>query len=415
MRRITEARPGWSTLVALSLIPLSGFAIDIYIPSLPDMASHLHATPGEVQLTLSIFMISYGLSQLLVGSLVDSYGRYLPSLFSLLIFSAASFAIAYTTNLQLIYWMRALQGLTVAIIMVSKRAYFVDIFKGEKLKKYTSLFSVIWAIAPIVAPFLGGFFQTHWAWAANFVFLGYFGLFFFLVELLSGGESMKMAQPFQLRPILSSYGSMLRTRDFTTGIFILGLSYANLLVYGMASPFLIQNQLHHSASMTGYCSLFSGVAVFIGGSLSRVLIQKPFYQKLMAASAVQLASVAALLPLTIHTQNLFTLLVYVFLIHSTGGFIFNNIFSYCLIRFPQFAGKASGLVGGGFAVVTSIFSSVLVNTITISNQTTLGIAYGILGVTVFALLLKTNWIEAGENPKRTMVEVKKSVSAIEFD
>jgi hypothetical protein len=134
----------------------------------------------------------------------------------------------------------------------------------------------------------------------------------------------------------------------------------------------------------------------------------------MAASAVQLASVAALVPLTIYNQNLFTLLVYVFLIHSTGGFIFNNLLSYCLIRFPQFAGKASGLVGGGFAVVTSVFSSVLVNTITISNQTSLGVAYGILGITVFALLLKTNWIDVVERPKQSVVDVKKGLS-VGFD
>src|SRR5690349_18347050 len=147
MRRINEAQAGRNTLIALSLIPLSGFAMDVFIPSLPDMAAHLHATPAAIQLTLSIFMISYGISQFIVGALIDSYGRYLPNLFSMLLFSIASFAIAYSENLQLIYWMRALQGFSVAVIVVSKRAYFVDMFMGERLKKYTSLFSVIWAIA----------------------------------------------------------------------------------------------------------------------------------------------------------------------------------------------------------------------------------------------------------------------------
>ena len=197
MRRITKSRTGLNTFFALSLIPLSGFAMDVFIPSLPDMASKLHATPAAIQLTLSIFMISYGISQFLVGALVDRYGRYLPNLVSMLVFSAASFAIAWSNNLQLIYVMRAVQGLTVAVIVVSKRAYFVDVFSGEQLKKYTSLFSVIWAIAPIVAPFLGGFFQSQWGWWANFMFLGYFGLAFFLVECFIGGESMKAPQPLR--------------------------------------------------------------------------------------------------------------------------------------------------------------------------------------------------------------------------
>ncbi len=391
MKRIKESRVGWNTIVALSLIPLSGFAMDVYIPSLPDMAKQLHATPAAIQLTLSFFIISYGISQLIVGGIVDTYGRYWPSMASMLLFSAASFMIAYTSNLQLIYTLRIVQGFTVAMIVVSKRALFVDLYSGEQLKKYTSLFSVIWAIAPIVAPFLGGFFQTTWGWSSNFMFLGYFGLVFFVIELVTGGESMKVRQPFSARVILSSYAHMLKAKDFTAGLVILGLSYGMILIYGMGSPFLIEQRMQLSPTITGYCALFSGVSVFIGGSISRMLIQRPFLKKLLLASGLQLATVAVLIPVTLHYNNLFTLLLYVFLLHSMGGFIFNNLMSYSLMRFPQYAGKSSGLVGGGFAVVTSILSSLLANTLTISNQAMLGVAYGILSLGVFATLLGTKW------------------------
>src|SRR5262245_24996920 len=103
MRRINESTAKWNTIVAMSLITLSGFAMDVFIPSLPDMASRLRTTPGAIQLTLSIFIISYGVSQLVVGGMIDSYGRYLPSLGSLLLFSVASFIIAYSNDLGTIY------------------------------------------------------------------------------------------------------------------------------------------------------------------------------------------------------------------------------------------------------------------------------------------------------------------------
>lgn len=392
MKRIKENGLGANTIVALGLIPLSGFAMDVYIPSLPDMAVQLHTTPSAIQLTLSLFIISYGISQLIVGGLIDSYGRYRPNLVSMLVFSAASFMIAYTHNLQVIYAMRIVQGFTVAVIVVSKRAFFVDMFKGEQLKKYTSLFSVIWAIAPIVAPFLGAFFQTTWGWSSNFIFLGCFGLFFFLIEVTIGGESMKTAQPFSARVILNSYGNMIKHADFTSGMFILGLTYAMILMFGMSGPFLIEHRLHFSPTVTGYCSLFSGVSVLIGGSLSRMLIQKAFLKKLIIASSIQLVTVALLIPITMQYQSLVTLLIYVFLLHSMSGFIFNNLLSYCLIRFPQYAGKASGLVGGGFSIVTSIFSSFLVNAMTITNQTFLGIGYGLLAIVVLLVLIRTKWV-----------------------
>lgn len=411
MKRVQESRVGFNTIVALGLIPLSGFAMDVFIPSLPDMAVKLHTTPAAIQLTLSLFIITYGIAQLIVGGIIDSFGRYVPSLVSMLVFSAASFAIAYSTNLQLIYGMRILQGITVAVIVVSKRAFFVDLYSGDQLKKYTSMFSVIWAIAPIVAPFLGGYFQTTWGWSSNFVFLGYFGLFFFVIELFMGGESIKATQPFSAKQILQSYGYMLKTPDFTSGIVILGLSYAMLLIYGMCSPFLIEERLGFSAAVTGYCSLLSGVAVFVGGSVSRMLIQKPFLKKLLMASSLQLITVAVLIPVALYFQHIATLMLFVFLLHSLAGFIFNNLMSYCLTRFPQFAGKASGLAGGGFSVVTAVFSSVLANSITITTQAMLGVAYGVLALGVMLLLVKTKWNAEKNIDEKTIVQREAAVAA----
>ncbi|MVT10038.1 MFS transporter [Chitinophaga tropicalis] len=392
MRRINESRRGWTTIMALALLPLSGFAMDVFIPSLPDMAVQLHASPAAIQLTLSLFIVSYGISQLIVGGLIDTYGRYIPSLAAMLVFSVSSFIIAWSTNLQTIYAMRIVQGFTVAVIAISKRAYFMDLYTGEALKKYTSLFSVIWAIAPIVAPFLGGFFQTTWGWSSNFIFLGYFGLAFFIIEAAIGGESMKAAQPLSVSSMVQTYSKMIRTPDFTSGIVVLGLTYGMVLLYGMCSPFLIEHQLHFPATITGYCSLFSGLSMMIGGSVSRILVNKPFSKKLILANIAQLFVVVVMIPLTMYYHNLFTLLIYVFLLHSTSGFIFNNLMSYCLIRFPQYAGKASGLTGGGFAVVTSILSSFMVKTISITSQAALGLAYGIIAVIVFLFLIRTKWI-----------------------
>lgn len=391
MRRISGSNIRANTWMALGLIPLSGFAMDIYIPSLPDMAVQLNTTPAAIQLTLSLFIISYGVSQLIVGGLLDSFGRYRPNIIAMLVFSAASFAIAYTKNIQLIYAMRIIQGFAVAVIVVSKRSFFSDMYRGEELKKYTSLFSVIWAIGPIVAPFLGGFFQTIWGWKSGFIFLGFFSLLFFVIEILIGGESQRAAQPFSVRVILRSYGDMMRKPDFTAGMAILGFAYAMILLYGMASPFLIERRLNFSPEVTGYCALFSGLSVMTGGTLSRMLIKKPFVKKLLFASMLQLVLAALIMLSTLYYQNMVTLMLYVFLLHSSAGFIFNNLMSYCLTRFPEYAGKAAGLVGGGFSVVTSIASSLLVNTVTITNQTALGIGYSVLIVGMLLLIVKTKW------------------------
>lgn len=391
LRRVDQSNERWNTFIAFSLLPISGLAMDIYIPSLPDMAVQLNVSPSAIQLTLPIFIISYGITQFLIGGFIDRYGRYLPCLLSLFLFSLASLCIAYSEDIFFIYAMRIIQGIASGVIAVSKRAYFVDLFSGERLKKYTSMFSVVWALAPIVAPFLGGFFQTQWGWTFNFIFLAVYGFLLFAIELFSGGETMKAPQALRLSAMFNSYKKMIATRDFTASLLIIGLLYAILLVYGMASPFLIERQLGYSATFTGYCALLSGVCVFSGGLLSRIFIQKPLYKKVLRVNSIAIVFLVVLIPLSWYYANIFTLLLYVICLHVCSGFIFNNFMSYGLTRFPEYAGKSAGLLGGGFSIITAIVSSIFVNTLTIESQPTLGTAYAVLLIGTLFLILGVKW------------------------
>lgn len=121
--------------------------------------------------------------------------------------------------------MRIIHGISVALIVVSKRAYFVDTYSGDQLKHYTSMFSIIWATAPIVAPFLGGLLQATFGWQSNFYLLGGFALIILVLELVYGHESLKIFQPFKIGLIGKVYVSMIKATDYTLGLFILGLSF----------------------------------------------------------------------------------------------------------------------------------------------------------------------------------------------
>lgn len=94
MRNLKEDHKGFSTILALALIPLSGFATDVYLPSLPAMTKDLNVSTSAVQLTLVFFMFSLGISQIFIGSILDSFGRFKISIASLAVFSITSFIIA---------------------------------------------------------------------------------------------------------------------------------------------------------------------------------------------------------------------------------------------------------------------------------------------------------------------------------
>lgn len=394
------------TILSFALIPLSGFATDIYVPSLPSMASQLNVSNSAVQLTLVLFMASSGISQLFVGSLLDSFGRFRLGVAAMIVFALANFTIALSHDIYVIYAMRILHGITVAIIVVGKRAYFVDTFSGDKLKHYTSLFSIVWATAPIVAPFLGGYLQASFGWQSNFYFLGIFTLVIVALEFAYGGESLKTFHPFKLKSILEVYTGMIRTVDFSVGLVILALCYSMLVVFGMTSPFIIEHVFHYSPVITGYCALLSGVALMAGGIISKALIRQPLTKKIVVAVSLQLLFAGAMIASSGLASNLFIMMPFVLVVHLLAGFIFNNIFSYCLGRFSKNAGVASGVTGGSMYVMTSILSYGLVNIVPIRNQGLLGGAYLTLAVLIymaFALFRKAQ-LSYGSNLSKSLTQ-----------
>jgi hypothetical protein len=159
----------------------------------------------------------------------------------------------------------------------------------------------------------------------------------------------------------------------------------------MAGPFLIERVLHYPATMTGNCSLISGIAVLAGGLASKALIRKPFLKKVVPAAILQIIFAAGIGLLTIRISNLYTLLAYIVVIHLLAAFVFNNLFSYCLILFSQNAGKATGLVGGGSSMLTSAFSYGLVGFLNIRSLPVLGVGYGLLAAGILLLLVTTRW------------------------
>ncbi|AMR32816.1 multidrug transporter [Mucilaginibacter sp. PAMC 26640] len=367
-----------STVLAFSLLPLSGFATDIYIPSLPAMGSALHISNVQVQLTLTLFLISYGVSQLFIGSVLDSYGRYKFSLISLVVFGFSCLAVALSHDIYLICLMRILQGITVAMIVVAKRAYFLDVYEGDRLKHYLSMFTIIWSAGPIVAPFIGGYLEHLFGWQSNFYFLALLAFVIAVLEYFYSGETLKNPVTFNLKNIGGIYMTMIRTTGFTLGILMLSFAYAMVMIYNMTGPFIIEHQLMLTPVIAGYCSLLLGFAWMIGGFIGRALIKKPFYGKMLVNIGLQLLFVVVMIASLIFQQSLASLLIFAFLIHVGAGFTYNNYFTYCLSRFPQYAAISGGMTGGVVYILVSFFSYGIVNILPPKDEAHLSHSYFIL-------------------------------------
>lgn len=380
MRTLKEKNKFIATILAFAVIPISGLATDIYLPSMPSMATEFNLPESSIQLTLSIFLISYGLTQFFAGSIADSFGRYRISLISMALFVVSFLITVSTDNIMVIYAMRVCQGALSGLAVVSKRAFFVDVYEGEQRKHYLSIMTIVWSVGPIIAPFIGGYLQKHFGWQSNFYVLAGYSLLILILELIFSGETLKTKNPFHISFLLKEYDRMFKTKDFFYGMLMCGLSYAMVIFFNLCGAFIIEHKMGYSEVIAGYASLILGFAWMVGGFLGKALINKAFLPKIRYANFIQLALIVLMFAASYFTSNLYSLVAFAFAIHITAGFIFNNYFAYCLGRFPDSAGLAGGLTGGVAFIITSGISYGIVALIKPEIQLQVAEGYFILGI-----------------------------------
>jgi len=383
-----------ATILAFAMIKMSGLATDIYMPSMPSLATELHQPESNIQLTLSIFLISYGVTQFFAGSIVDSFGRYRISMASLALFIISFLITATTQNIFVIYAMRVLQGVLSGFAVVSKRAFFVDVYEGDERKHYLSIMTIVWSVGPIIAPFIGGYLQNIFGWQSNFYVLAGYSLVLLILELIFSGETLKTRNPFRVEFLLKEYERMFRAKDFFYGMLMCGVSYSMIMFFNLCGSFIIEHKMGYSEVVAGYVSLILGFAWMAGGFLGKALIEKAFLPKIRYANFIQLFLIVLMFVASYFSNTIYSLVAFAFVIHVTAGFIFNNYFTYCIGRFPNSAGLAGGMTGGVVFIITSAISYGIAAIIKPEIQLEVAVGYFIMGILGLLILSMVKWRKA---------------------
>ncbi|MET3037686.1 MFS transporter [Chryseobacterium sp. NRRL B-14859] len=387
LRAASEQRIRLITIMAFVSIPLSGFVTDIYLPSFPSMAKEMMVPEKDIQITLTSYLLSYGISQLFVGGILDSIGRYRPKLLALFLLVVSSILITMTNSIALICLLRVLQGAAVSVLVVATRAIFVDIYDAERVKHYLSYFTIVWSCGPILAPFLGGYLEKLFNWHANFYFLAFYAGFLFLFEWFFSEESLPEKKKLNLSENISLYKMMLKNRIFMLGIFILGLSYSIVMLFNITGPFIIENTFHFTPVVIGYCTLILGFSWMIGGFIGKRRLALDFKPRILLPILLQLILITALIIVSNFAQSLFIMIPFAFFIHICSGILFTSFFTTSMLYFPKNAGTAGGLMGGLVYVITSVTSFIISVTGTVTEQTGLSWRYLIIALFLLGIIL----------------------------
>ncbi|WP_299011710.1 multidrug effflux MFS transporter [uncultured Shewanella sp.] len=157
--------------ILMSMVVLSPLAIDIYLPSMPNMAMEFGVSASEIQSTLVLFLFAMGTGQLLIGPLADRYGRRPIALAGILLYCGSSLLAATAVDFHWLQIARVLQGLAACATSIVVFSAVRDSFSSKEGAHYYSYLNGMICIIPALAPTLGGMLALQFGWRSTFVFM----------------------------------------------------------------------------------------------------------------------------------------------------------------------------------------------------------------------------------------------------
>ncbi len=241
--------PRFFTLLLASLSMLVQFSIVTYLPAFADMARDLHVGPVEMQQTITAYLLPFGIMVAWHGAISDAIGRRSMILVGLALYALGSLLCALTSSIEWMYVGRAVQGFSAAIGATLARAMVRDCYQGVAAQQQSALIAMVFALAPALAPIVGGG-LLYWAgWRSIFVFLALAVGTLLLVSWWWLPETLPPEKRHSLHPLamVKAYGEVLGHRQFLLLCLANAGGYMALYVYIFAAPVFVTQHLGLSA------------------------------------------------------------------------------------------------------------------------------------------------------------------------
>ncbi len=258
------------TFVLASLSWIGPFSIDTYLPSLPSISQTFNVPAGQVQQTVTTFLVFFAIMSLWHGAISDAYGRRRITMISLSLFLASSVGCALSGNVKFLMFFRALQGATAGTGMVVGRAVVRDLFEGPAAQRLMSHVATIFTIAPVVAPVLGGWFQVWFGWRSVFFFMAALSA----LVLLSCWRALPETLPKQNRQPLAplylarSYWRVLTQPAFLMACGSMAFTSAGFFIYVVGAPVFLMKHLGLRETQFLWLFLPNSIGMVIGAWIS---------------------------------------------------------------------------------------------------------------------------------------------------
>jgi len=358
-QKLTPVNRIWTAVILGMLAGIGPLCTDLYLPVLPQIAGDLQTVPSLVQLSLTACLLGLALGQIIIGPNSDVYGRRIPLISSLVVFTIVSFLCAVAPSIWILIVLRFIQGVAGAGGVVISRAIVSDLYSGAELTKFFSLLMLVNGLAPIIAPIAGGQLSKITTWNGVFIILGIFSI----VMLLAASGGLKESLPKHkrskggIKATFIVFEKLLKDRNFIGHVLIQGFTIGGLFAYISASPFVLQNIYGASAETFSFCFAVNGVGIIIATQITGRLTGTVFSESQLLRFGIMLSVSASLflLMMIFFVAKLIFILVPLFIIVSCIGITMTNSFALAIKEQGKVAGSASALLG----LVAFVFGAIV--------------------------------------------------------
>ncbi|WP_157980727.1 multidrug effflux MFS transporter [Aliidiomarina taiwanensis] len=354
-------------ILLASLSALVAAAIDMYLPAFPTVAEKLEISVGQVQQTLTVFLIGLGVGQAIYGPLLDRFGRKAPLLGGLALFVIGSIAAAFSNSFETLLIARFVQALGASAGSVAGRAVVSDTCDTQESARVFSILGQVMMLAPILAPMIGGLVLIYADWQVIFWVMAAIGAVSLLLTMRHLPETLAVEKrvPLSLVTIIHGYLRQLIQPGFFFYTMAIGATFGFIFIYVGSAPFAFIDSFNLSPTQFSFLFAANAATMIAMSQVNMRLLKRFSANQLLYAGL--LAFVACGLALSAVIQwgqvNLWSYALLLALSIGTTGFITGNMFAATMASVKENAGTASALlgvmqfsIGGGLGYVVSLFT-----------------------------------------------------------
>lgn len=257
-------------LILAALNAIGPFSVDTYLPSFPDIQRSLGASTLDVQQSLTAYMLPFSIMMLWHGAISDALGRRRVIMMGMALYLLASLLCCFAHRIELLWLGRALQGLSAGSGVIVGRAIVRDLLDGPAAQRLMSHVTMVFAIAPGVAPIIGGALAEHWGWRSIFVLLTLMAAALIALVWRALPETLPPEKRQSMHPVilLRAYTSVLGNARFVLLSLAMSCFFGGFFLYVMSAPVFLMQHLQLAATQFGWLFVPLVTGMVLGSMLS---------------------------------------------------------------------------------------------------------------------------------------------------